>query len=331
MSFDQKILIIRFSSIGDIILATSPLKTIRLNYPKARITFLTLNQFVPLLEFHHDIDEVIGIQRNKSIQDLWNFSTFIKDKQYDITYDLHNSLRSKLLTMQISNPIYQLQKPRWNRFMLFQFHKNQFSENFSTRKMYHQHLGNIWKNGDEVPGTSLFVSKAEKSFAIKLLKSNSIEGPYLSIVPGSAWRQKQWSIKKYISLIKKIEKDVVIIGSSKDKICFQIAEKLPDALNLAGKTTLRQSLAILSQSDYVVGSDTGLLHAAEALDVAVTMILGPTSRQTGAGAYLDSSTIIEDDVWCRPCSQNGSIPCYRKTQVCMDSISVKDIFNSIPN
>ena len=79
----------------------------------------------------------------------------------------------------------------------------------------------------------------------------------------------------------------------------------------------------------MIGSDTGLTHAAEALGKQVYMILGPTSPETGAGVNLPGSANIETDVWCRPCSQNGKLPCYRKTQVCMDSIMPNDVIQSV--
>jgi ADP-heptose:LPS heptosyltransferase len=192
--------------------------------------------------------------------------------------------------------------------------------------MYHEHLGDIWQDGDEIPKTSLKVTNHEKNEALKFVGKDS----FITVVPGAAWVQKQWSSEKYIELIKKINMTVVLLGEKKDKICFQIANKLPSIINLAGKTTLRQALAILSNSKYVIGSDTGLTHAAEALCIPVSMILGPTSRETGAGVHLETSQNIEKDLWCRPCSQNGKRPCYRKNQVCMDSISVFDVVQSVP-
>ena len=157
------------------------------------------------------------------------------------------------------------------------------------------------------------------------------EGSYITLIPGAAWEQKQWSSDKYIELIQDINMSVVLLGEKKDNICFQIANKLPSVINLAGKTSLRQALAILSNSAHVIGSDTGLTHAAEALRIPVSMIQGPTSKETGAGVHLETSRNIEKDLWCRPCSQNGKRPCYRKNQVCMDSISVADVVQSVPS
>ncbi len=79
-----------------------------------------------------------------------------------------------------------------------------------------------------------------------------------------------------------------------------------------------------------MGSDTGFVHAAEALGIPVAMFLGPTSVETGAGVNGKLSKNIQlSDVWCRPCSQNGSSPCYRSKRVCMDGLSPEMVKNEI--
>ena len=121
MKFDQKILIIRFSSIGDIILSTSPLRTIRVAYPNAQITFLTLDKFSPILEFHPDIDAILTIPKNLTINNLLHFRKYLKNKNYDIIFDLHNSLRSNILFFRKKSNLFRLKKPRLKRFLLFNF------------------------------------------------------------------------------------------------------------------------------------------------------------------------------------------------------------------
>ena len=327
---DIKILVIRFSSIGDIILATSALKTIRKAFPDAKITFLTLSQYAPILEYHPDIDDISFINKDMSLKDLWEFSRQIRLKDYAHIFDLHNSLRSNLIISRSSSNIRQLKKPRWNRFLLYYFHQNNFENDFSTRKMYHQYLGDIYNSEDPLPDTLLKVSKYEKIKAEKMIKDKGIDGQFLTIIPGAATIQKQWSKEKYIDIIKQLEKPVVIVGGKSDTICYEISNELNNVVNFSGKTSLREAMAILSISMYVVGSDTGLTHAAEALGRNVSMILGPTSKETGGGVNLPESKNIQKDLWCRPCSQNGSNPCYRNSQLCMDTISSSDVFKSIP-
>ena len=325
----------RFSSIGDIVQATSPLETIRSAFPDGHITFLTLESFATLLEFHPHIDALIPLRKTSSIRYHWQLGKYFNKNHYDLIFDLHNSLRSWLVGLPIDQEILRLKKPRWERWLLFQFHHNQFNDNFDARLMYHQHLGEIWREGDPVPETTLMVTVQEKKRAKRRTEHEGIAQDYVVMVPGAAWGRKQWSSKKYARLAHLLkesqELDTVLLGSIKDKICYEVEEEVPTALNLAGKTDLRQALAILANSQRVVGSDTGLVHAAEALNVPVSMILGPTSKETGAGIILSKSRYIENaGLWCRPCSQNGKRPCYRSNQVCMESITVEQVYNTFP-
>ena len=329
MGYDQKILIIRFSSIGDIVLTTSPLNSLRNAFPRAQITFLTLDQFSPLLEYHPDIDYLISINKQSTIRELLELRRYLMAKDYDIIFDFHNSIRSNILTYNYNCKFYQIKKPRWNRFLLFLFHKNQFETDYSAIKMYHEAIYPITSKKNYFPKTKLSVSNYEKEKARSFLLTNGIVGNYLVIVPGAAWYQKQWHSSNYIRTLNQLKKPSILLGTQRDQICFQIAEKLNNGLNLAGKTTLREALAIIANADKLIGSDTGLTHAAEALSVPVIMILGPTSSETGASVNLSNSIKIEKDIWCRPCSQNGKFPCYRGKQYCLDSIEPQEVFQSI--
>ena len=124
MKYSQKILVIRFSSIGDIVLATSPLNTIRSAFPNAKITFLTLEKFSSLLDLHPHIDRLISIPSKMKFRELWSFGGYLKRNGYDLIYDLHNSLRSNIVILKSRSHVFQLQKPRWKRRMLFYFHEN---------------------------------------------------------------------------------------------------------------------------------------------------------------------------------------------------------------
>ena len=328
MRYDQKILIVRFSSIGDIVQSTSPLKTIRSAFPDSQITFLSLYDYAPLLEMHPDIDCLLSIKRKQNLKEIWDMNDYLANKNYKYIFDLHNSIRSNILIFRNSAKIFQLKKPRLIRFALFYFHIDMFSHRFSALRMYHEHLGPIWTKGERIPKTFIKISNFEKKKAQEFLKSKGVSDDFTAVIPGAAWKQKQWSVKKYITTLNKLGVAIVLIGSKKDKICKDISCGVEHAINLAGETDLRLALSIISNAENIIGSDTGLVHAAEALGKKVTMILGPTSRQTGAGTFLDESKVVQKDIWCRPCSQNGRFPCYRKTQKCMDSIQPSDVITS---
>jgi len=331
-----KILVIRFSSIGDIVLTTSPLATIRKAFPAANIHFLTLELFVPLLEGHPHIDRIISLEKAATYWQLTTVGHFLNDAGYDLVVDLHNTLRSQIIRRRIrSTAVRVLQKPRWLRLKLFQFHLNHFPDCFSQRWLLHQPIRDFVDDWSSLPQTKLNVSAIEQRQASDYLRAHGVLNDYIVFVPGAAWKQKIWQLDYYRELMEDIREtdpgSMIVLGGAKDTICDRLAASVPELVNLRGKTDLRLAMAILSRAKSVIGSDTGLVHAAEALGVKVAMILGPTSVETGGGTNLPGSRTCQvSDLWCRPCSQNGKKPCYRKEQYCMTLLKPDLVRNNLP-
>ena len=331
MKFNLKFLVIRFSSIGDIVLTTSLLKSIKTTYKNVEIHYLTLDKFSPMLEMQPNIDRIIVLNSDSGATEMMQLNRYIKSSEYDKVFDLHGSIRSRIVTLGLSEITTRVKKPRIPRFFLYQFHINMFPKGYSSQVMYHQCLQDY--DMDSTPDTLLIVSNAEKRLAWSILKEIDIDSNFIVMVPGAAWTQKQWQAEKYNNVINELSrltnKKIIMLGTKNDKICKDISLINDSVVDYSGKTDLRKAMAIISLSDSVFGSDTGLLHMAEALGKHVSMILGPTSTNTGGGVSLKESTNIETDIWCRPCSQNGKQKCYRTRQYCMERISTDMVTNSV--
>jgi len=335
MKYPRAILVLRFSSIGDIVQLTSPLKSLRDRFPETRIDVITLDDYAELLLDHPDINRIIHIPREMKYQELKEIGKMLAAKGYDLIIDLHNVIRSQIIRRQFKTAkkvIYK--KPRWKRFELIEFKNNHFPDEFSQRWLYHQCLKELLNNDYPVPKAKLVIQKNEQIEIKLFLEKEGLTGSYITLVPGAAWPQKTWLVDHYKELvnliINKLGLSIVIIGSKNDRVCTAIANnKSKQILDLHGKLDIRKSLAIISLGEMTVGSDTGMVHASEALDVPVAMVMGPTNAQTGGGTLLDRSVVIEKDIWCRPCSQNGKRPCYRSQQYCMTKISTSDVHRAI--
>ena len=326
----KKILIIRMSSIGDIVLATSFLKSVKQKYPDGEIHFLIKKEFSELVKNHPSIDKLISFDKKLGLRELFRMGKFLRNNNYDIIFDIHSVFRTRILSLFLRKNLFkQIRKPRLRRFLLFYGYQNFFEKSFSHIKMYHTLL-----NQDKTfPPTNLFIEDEEKNETKKFLVKNNIGDNYIAVVPGAAWSQKQWSIDNYNNLmtrlIESFNSKIVILGATNDIICDQII-KDDRIVNLKDKTSLRMAMGIVKYAKHTLGSDTGLLHISEAMGTPVTMILGPTSRETGARVTLSNSKVIENkDLWCRPCSQNGSRPCYRKEQYCMSKINSEKVFDNV--
>ena len=314
------------SSIGDIILATSFLDSVKKKYPNSSIDFLIKKEFSPLLQNHPQINNVIELDKSEGLKGLINLGKHLMHQGYYKVFDIHNVFRSKILSFFFKRKIFfQIKKPRLKRFMLFNLKLNFFKKDFSHIKMYHSILEDI----HSFPRTSLYVSSDEINRAKSFLKKEGVDQEFICIVPGAAWKQKQLPVDKYNELIdilnKKFAFKIVLLGSKNDTICDEIKKDI-NIVNLKDKTSLRMAMSILTISEHTFGSDTGLLHASEALNTPVSMILGPTSMETGASINHPNSKIFEkNNLWCRPCSQNGKRPCIRKEQYCLTGINIHDI------
>ena len=292
---------------------------------------MTLDRFSSILENQPNVDRLIVLNSKSGYKDLLGLNNIIKKSNYDKIFDLHSSIRSLTITLGLNDIVSRIKKPRLFRFLLFQFHVNLFPKNFSAIHMYHQCLDTNLES--DYPPTHLVVTSLEKKIAKKMLKEYGVNGQFIALVPGAAWERKQWSVEKYGEVINMItsssKMNLVMFGSEKDEINDRIANLNVEVTNMSGKTNLRQAMSLLSLSKVVFGSDTGLLHIAEALGIPVNMILGPTSQETGGGVNLKSSKNIEVDIWCRPCSQNGQKHCYRSKQYCMENISAEKVVSTL--
>ena len=112
MKFNLKFLVIRFSSIGDIVLTTSLLKSIKTTYKNVEIHYLTLDKFSSMLEIHPNIDRIIVLNSDSGSTELMQLNRYIKLSEYDKVFDLHCSIRSKIITLGLNNITSKVKKPR---------------------------------------------------------------------------------------------------------------------------------------------------------------------------------------------------------------------------
>ncbi len=327
-----RVLVIRFSSMGDIILTAPVINALRQTYPDITIDYLVHEQFQTLVShFDPPPQRVIPFPATVKAAQLPAYARKLAQGDYDLVLDLHDSIRSKLLRRFFPGAQLRVyRKPRLRRWLLFNLWINRFGPDFSVVSEYLRYAGLDLPAPERRPRMSLGADDTTE-----VLRRYGLEPGYLACVPGAAWPQKSWLKERYIELLDQRLAShpgrVVLLGGPRDTICDEIADSLAGAriTNLKGQTGLADALSLLSRSRGVVGSDTGLVHAAEALGVPVVMILGPTSRETGAHTHDPASQVHEVSLWCRPCSQNGRRACYRRERYCLTGTTVDQVGVSI--
>ena len=213
----KKILIIRMSSIGDIVLSTSFLQSVKTKFPDSQIDFLIKSEFADIMRHHPLIDDLIAFKKKTGFKGLIELGKTLRRNDYDMVYDIHSVFRTRVLSFFLRKKFFkQIKKPRLRRFLLFYGYQNFFEKSFSHIKMYHSLL----EKTDSFPETELHLSNKEIQETKFFLLNNNISKNYITIVPGAAWSQKQWSIENYNNLMTRLidsfDATILILGATND-------------------------------------------------------------------------------------------------------------------
>ena len=316
----MKILIIRFSSIGDLTQALSIPSFIISNWPQTEIHFVTRKDLSAIIENHPHIQKIWTLDRNSGIKGLIKLIQELRRQKFTHVYDAHNNLRSFFIRTFINSEMV-LVKPmmRLKRFLLINFQINLFEKPFSGQRDLIKPLEK-WGMKYMLPNApQLFLNSIALKKATELLKIKD----YIVLVPSATYELKRWPIEFWDELIKKnSDKFFVILAGEGD----HFTEKLntnKNIINFTGQTDLLTSAAIIEKAKATVSNDTGLLHFSEQLGKSTIALMGPApfgfpSRPT--------TFILERNLKCRPCSKHGQGPCVNPIfQECLRSISPTEV------
>ena len=332
----HSILIIRLSSLGDIVLLTPLFRALREKFPEALIDFVTKSEFTALVASNPYLSNVYAYDRRANLEGWLELCRQFKAQKYDLLIDMHNNIRSHILSRHLRKvTLLRYRKPRLKRFLLFYLWMNFFPRNFRLLSEYFKVVQPMGITQSASARPEIFLSPEAIVKAQTILFKHAITTPFVTILPIATWPNKLYPVAKCISVARRINTElkmpVLWLGGRQDVHLQQLDYLVPGiSVRLAGETTLEESLALLSLSKAVIGNDTGLTYAAEALGVPVVLILGPTSRETGAGCNTPQSVTLESQLYCRPCSQKGDRCCYRlRRQLCLNQIAEAQVFEAL--
>ena len=330
MDSPRKILIVRMSSIGDIVLTTPVIRALRLRFPDAQIDFLVKSQFASLPENNPNISNIIPFDSGSGFGGLLKLRNRLATEKYDWLIDLHRSLRSRFLSAFCGFSLKTTyNKQLVNRFMLIRFKKNFYKEVKPVYLRYFEALKpfHIEYDGN---GTEIFISEYDFSG----INPGIIDEKTVVLCPGAAHANKQWLPERFAQLAVELNQSgykVVLLGGKKEKqLCEQIKElSNADIQILAGETSLRQSAAALSKAKAVVANDSGMMHLAQAVKTPVVAIYGPTTRELGFFPFPEKSIVIENELSCRPCTFKGAESCPKGHFKCMKNIESQEVAEAV--
>jgi ADP-heptose:LPS heptosyltransferase len=298
------------------------------------VSFVTKKAFAPILHGNSAIKEVFAFDKSEGEQAAREaFFSWVEAQDFSLVLDLQDSFRTRLWRKRLRKAaeVRVAKKERLREWMILFFRLGSwlsFGRGGRARKFRRLALDTLAAKGQfPVKGvnlTRLEISEEEKQKARALLP----EGDFAVILPGSAWKSKEWPYFPELAAILGRKVPVVALGAEKDTVCDEIAAAAgahAGSRSLRGQTDLRTSMAVIAQARWVIGNDTGMVHVAEALGKDVAMVEGPTHEWMGFSPYREKSLLLGLPLLCRPCSKSGRICVRGGTRKCLRGLSVSAV------
>lgn len=331
------ILIIRLSSIGDIVLTSPVVRVIKNNFKDIKLYFLTFEQFYDTIRFNPRIDSKIILNKSELKQNTQDYffqcCNELKNVNFDLVIDLQNNRYSRILLKQLKfKNLFKLNKQRLHKLSLV-YLKTPIIRNFNVVDNYFASFANDLGIKKDEKGLEFWLEGERGYLASK--KSLNKENLTISLVPGAAHNTKKWPTEYFIELINLILQKygesarIQILGSSNEneignKITSQFGDRI---INYIAKTTLLQTAELIDNSDLLITNDTGLMHIAAARQTPVVVVFGSSVRELGFVPYNVPHRVVEKKIWCRPCSHIGRSFCPLLHHKCMREIKPIEVFD----
>lgn len=316
MTKPVKFLILRFSSIGDIVLTTPVIRCLKTQYPNAEVHYCSKVQFKSLLEENPYIDQCWYYEGS-----IWPLLKQLRNENFDFVLDLHTNVRTLAIKAALGITSYSFPKLNIQKWLL---------TNFKIDKMPPVHIVDRYMS----TVTALGVVNDNKGLDYFIPYRDEVESDWLppshragfvAFAIGGQHATKRLPTPRLIELCKKINFPTVLLGGKED---FDTGEEIRQALgdqlifNGCGKYNLNQSASLVKQSLLVFSHDTGLMHIAAAFKKKVYSIWGNTTPKFGMYPYKTPHVILENNsLDCRPCSKIGHSKCPKGHFKCMNELS----------
>jgi ADP-heptose:LPS heptosyltransferase len=311
----MKILIVRFSSIGDIVLTTPVIRCLKNQMPECELHYLTKKAYVCLLDHNPYLTKVWALD-----DDFRSLMTSLKIQEFDYIIDLHNNLRTRRVSLNLMVATSRLNKLNLRKWLLVHFQKD---------VLPNKHI--VDRYLDVAKKFKIKNDHAGLDYHIPDKTNVDIELPkvYVCYAIGGQHNTKKLPADKIIQLCASLNQKVVLIGGKEDvEVGEQVVQNTTNAVSLCGKLSIHQSAMIIKDSQYVISHDTGMMHIASAFKKKIISIWGNTVPGFGMFPYIPgpgSLTFEVKNLSCRPCSKIGFDTCPKGHFDCMQKQDIDSI------
>lgn len=324
----KKILLIRFSSIGDLVLTTPVIRALSKQIEGSEIHFLTKRRFVGILENNPYLTQVHSFDEN-----LNEVIPQLKQEKFDLIVDLHKNLRSNLVKRKLKVKSISFDKLNLKKWLAVRFKINRLPQKHIVDRYFDALKSLDIKN--DLLGLDYF--EGEENRKTRSMLPEQFQKSYVVFALAGTYFTKKIPFEKWIEMAKLSPLPILLLGGPTEK---ELGEKLmSDSLNQpifngCGSFNLNQSAALIRDAELVITGDTGLMHIAAAYKKKTISLWGNTIPEFGMYPYIpqysDRVTILENkDLKCRPCSKLGYDKCPKEHFDCMMQLDISNVFRQI--
>jgi ADP-heptose:LPS heptosyltransferase len=314
-----KFLVIRLSSIGDIVLTTPVVRCLKKQVEGAEIHFITKKKYLSLVLSNPYIEKVHTLSGN-----ITGLIHQLQQEQFDYIIDLHQNFRSNRIKSRLGIPAFSFKKLNFEKFLLVNFKINRLPDKHIVDR-YLETLS-VFDVTNDGAGLDFFIPENE-TFNLSELPETHQNG-YLAFVIAGTWETKKLPAGKVAEICNRIPFPVILLGGQLES---EEGEKIAaftgdNVLNLAGKISLNKSAGLVRDARVVLTNDTGLMHIAAAFKKKILSFWGNTVPQFGMypyNAHPASAMLEVAGLKCRPCSKLGYHSCPKKHFRCMEAQNVE--------
>ncbi len=322
-----KFLIIRFSSIGDIVLTTPVIRCLKQQVPDAEVHFLTKSSFLPVVQHNPYIDKIhlLAHSWELMIEEL-------KSENYDYIIDLHHNTKTLRVKSALKKKSFSFYKLNIEKYIYTSIKLNILPK----VHIVDRYLKTVESFGVKNDGAGLdyFISKEEETKREDIPASHS--AGFVACVIGAALGTKQWPVHKWKEFCLQLNHPVILLGGPEDVTAGNEIAAIDDVkvYNACGKFKLNESADLVRKAKLVVTNDTGLMHIAAAYKKPIISLWGNTVPSFGMTPYYGVSmvphTMVQvNKLWCRPCSKIGYKKCPLGHFKCMEKIEVEQVIQIV--
>lgn len=339
----QKILVIRFSSLGDVVLSMPLLHFLQVNYPTAQLDYLIRKEYAELVRNHPAVNRLIEFDVSEGFSGLLQLRKSLQSNGYHLVLDIHNNIRSRVLTFPVRRfkRVSRVRKNQFIRFLLVHFKLNLYRVFYERPpKVWQKYLRTIseeWRSWSRPEMTRVFLSRESRENVKGILKETGIASPFAVMAPGARHFTKRWPEHYYTELINRLYgkykiPTILLGGPDEAGLAENIAKSARGyaAYSLAGKLTISETAAVIEQAEIMVTNDSGLMHLGAASNRKLVAIFGSTVEELGFFPETENALVVEEkELKCRPCSHIGRSQCPKKHFKCMLNLRPDNVFRQM--